>query len=66
MLQQIMLVIISGMTNRRDMIDEALMRPGRLEVQVEIGGPFVELHLYYCNLPLTGWLPVSMNFIEIE
>ncbi|XP_055869849.1 vesicle-fusing ATPase-like [Biomphalaria glabrata] len=37
--EQLNNILVIGMTNRKDMIDEALTRPGRLEVQMEIGLP---------------------------
>lgn len=32
-------VLIIGLTNRRELLDEALLRPGRLEVQIEVPLP---------------------------
>ena len=30
-------ILVVGMTNRKDLIDPALLRPGRLEVHIRLG-----------------------------
>ena len=32
-------ILVIGMTNRKDLIDEALLRPGRFEVHVDVSLP---------------------------
>jgi vesicle-fusing ATPase len=46
-------ILVIGMTNRKDMIDDALMRPGRLEVQIEIGLPKEEGRVQILNIHTT-------------
>lgn len=54
-------VLLIGMTNRRELLDEALLRPGRLEVQIEIPLPDREgrreiLNMHFNALRIRGRL----------
>ena len=35
-------IIVIGMTNRKDLLDEAILRPGRFEVHIEVTLPNVK------------------------
>ena len=43
-------VLIIGMTNRKDMLDEAILRPGRLEVHIEVSLPTEEGRVQIFNI----------------
>lgn len=58
-------VLVIGMTNRRELLDEALLRPGRLEVQVEICLPNKEgrreiLQIHFGTLRKRGRLSLPL------
>jgi vesicle-fusing ATPase len=55
-------LLLIGMTNRKDMIDEALLRPGRLEVHLEIGLPDERGRLQILNIHTSKLR--SNNFLD--
>ena len=63
-------ILIIGMTNRKDMIDEALLRPGRLEVHMEISlpdekGRYQILNIHTTKMRQNGVLDSDVDLLEL-
>ena len=63
-------ILLIGMTNRKDMIDDALLRPGRLEVHMEISlpdehGRLQILKIHTTQMNKNGHLDPDVNLAEI-
>ncbi|KAK9705279.1 hypothetical protein RND81_07G044500 [Saponaria officinalis] len=63
-------VLLIGMTNRKDLLDEALLRPGRLEVQVEISlpdeaGRLQILEIHTNKMKENSFLAADINLSEL-
>jgi vesicle-fusing ATPase len=63
-------ILLIGMTNRLDMIDEALLRPGRLEVHMEISlpdekGRFQILNIHTAKMRKNGIMERDVDLNEL-
>ena len=63
-------ILLIGMTNRKDMLDEALLRPGRLEVQVEVGlpderGRLQILKIHTSKMAASSYLAADVDLAEL-
>lgn len=53
--EQLNNILLIGMTNRKDMIDDALLRPGRLELHIEISLPDEAGRVQILNIHTRRW-----------
>ncbi|KAG2343661.1 vesicular-fusion protein SEC18 [Suillus weaverae] len=63
-------ILVIGMTNRMDMIDEALLRPGRLEVHMEISlpdehGRFQILRIHTAKMRTNNVMDADVDLAEL-
>lgn len=63
-------ILVIGMTNRKDLLDEAILRPGRFDVHIEVGlpnehGRYQILRIHTKNLSGNGLLDASVNLEQI-
>ena len=68
--EQLNNVLLIGMTNRKDMIDDALLRPGRLEVHMEISLPDEHgrqqiLKIHTSHMGASGRLAPDVDLAEL-
>eukprot|EP00736_Rhodelphis_marinus_P000917 Rmarinus@m.14696 len=63
-------ILLIGMTNRKDMMDEAILRPGRLEVHVEISLPdevgrqqILKIHTQ--RMSKSGFMDTNVDLLEL-
>ncbi|SNX82671.1 probable SEC18 - vesicular-fusion protein, functional homolog of NSF [Melanopsichium pennsylvanicum] len=68
--EQLNNILVIGMTNRLDMIDEALLRPGRLEVHVEVSlpdefGRRQILNIHTSKMRTNGVMNTDVNIDEL-
>lgn len=59
-------ILVIGMTNRLDMIDAALLRPGRLEVQARAGQPLAPRHAALAHLTAARSSARTHPFLQPE
>src|SRR5436189_2589765 len=57
-------VIVIGASNREDLIDPAILRPGRLDVKIKIERPNEESAAQIFQRYLTADLPLAQDEIE--
>jgi proteasome-associated ATPase len=57
-------VIVIGASNRQDLIDPAVLRPGRLDLKVKVSRPDREAAREIFNKYLTADLPLHEQFLE--
>ncbi|XP_075702653.1 vesicle-fusing ATPase [Rhinoderma darwinii] len=68
--EQLNNILVIGMTNRPDLIDDALLRPGRLEVKMEIGLPDEKgrvqiLHIHTARMREHSLLALDVEVAEL-
>uniref|UniRef100_A0A3B5RDL5 Vesicle-fusing ATPase n=1 Tax=Xiphophorus maculatus TaxID=8083 RepID=A0A3B5RDL5_XIPMA len=64
--EQLNNILVIGMTNRPDLIDEALLRPGRLEVKMEIGLPDENGRIQILNIHTTKMRQYNLLATDVD